>query len=125
VGRISRTALPLVHPPLPITHKIFMRRIDAIGIGFAIFIAGGLAYVILQQVGLDSLDAGIWSQVLLIAVLLGWVSTYVFRFATSQMTYNQQLEDYKEAVLQKRLEELTPEELAKIQEEIAREKGNG
>jgi membrane protein implicated in regulation of membrane protease activity len=102
-----------------------MRRIDVIGIGFAIFIAGGLAYVILQQVGLDSLDAGIWSQVLLIAALVGWVSTYVFRFATSRMTYNQQLEDYKEAVLQKRLEELTPEELAKIQEEIDREQGNG
>jgi membrane protein implicated in regulation of membrane protease activity len=102
-----------------------MRRIDAIGIGFAIFIAGGLAYVILQQVGLDSLDAGIWTQVLLMAGLVGWLFTYLFRFATHRMTYNQQLEDYKEAVLQKRLEELTPEELAKIQEEIDREKGNG
>lgn len=102
-----------------------MRRIDAIGISFALFIVGGLAYVLLQGLGLDSLNAGIWSQFLLIAVLLGWVSTYVFRFATSRMTYNQQLEDYKEAVLQKRLEELTPEELAKIQEEIDREKGNG
>jgi mRNA-degrading endonuclease toxin of MazEF toxin-antitoxin module len=37
------------------------------------------------------------------------------------MTYHQQVEDYKTAVLQKRLEELTPEELAKIQAEIEAE----
>jgi hypothetical protein len=37
------------------------------------------------------------------------------------MTYNQQVKDYKEAVLQKRLEEMTPEELARLQAEIAKE----
>jgi len=31
------------------------------------------------------------------------------------MTYHQQRQDYEEAVLQKRLEELTPEELATLQ----------
>lgn len=98
-----------------------MRRIDAISIAFAIFMAGGVAYIILQLVGLDRLDAGIWSQALLMAGLVGWLLTYLFRFATNRMTYSQQLEDYKEAVLQKRLEELTPEELAKLQEEIDRE----
>lgn len=34
------------------------------------------------------------------------------------MTYHKQREQYEEAYLQKRLEELTPEELAKIQAEI-------
>ncbi len=38
------------------------------------------------------------------------------------MTYNQQLKDYEDAVLQKRLDELTPEELAQIQTEIEQEK---
>jgi hypothetical protein len=38
------------------------------------------------------------------------------------MTYNQQVKDYKEAVLQKRLEEMTPEELAQLQAEIEQEK---
>ena len=37
------------------------------------------------------------------------------------MTYNQQLKDYEDAVLQKRLEEMTPEELEKLQQEIEQE----
>ena len=52
-----------------------MRRIDIIGIGFGIFAAGGLAYLILQAAGLNSLDAGIWSQVFLVGGLIGWLLT--------------------------------------------------
>jgi len=37
------------------------------------------------------------------------------------MTYNQQLQDYEDAVLQQRLDEMTPEELAQLQAEIAAE----
>ncbi|HAX85923.1 MAG TPA: DUF3007 domain-containing protein [Cyanobacteria bacterium UBA11370] len=99
-----------------------MRRIDAIGIAIGVFVAGGIIYIILQVAGLDSLEAGIWSQALLVGGLLGWVLTYLFRVATKNMTYNQQVEDYKEAVLQKRLESMTPEELAKLQEEVEQEK---
>lgn len=87
-----------------------MRRIDAIAITFGIFIAGGVSYAILQGIGLDSASAGIWSQVLLVGVLVGWVSTYLFRFATSNMTYHQQLRDYTQAVIEKRWETMTPEE---------------
>lgn len=99
-----------------------MRRIDIIGIGLGIFAAGGVAFAVLQVAGLDSLQAGIWSQLLLIGGLIGWVATYLFRVGTKQMTYNQQLQDYKDAVLQKQLEELTPEELAKLQAKIEEEK---
>lgn len=99
-----------------------MRRIDVIGIGLGIFIAGGLAYLVLQAAGLESMDAGIWSQVLLVVVLIGWLLTYLLRAVTQNMTYNQQLKDYEDAVLQKRLEELTPEELAKLQAEVEEEK---
>ena len=99
-----------------------MRRIDIIGIGIGIFVAGGLAYLVLQLAGLNSLEAGIWSQLLLVGGLVGWLLTYLFRVGTKNMTYNQQLKDYEDAVLQKRLEELTPEELAKLQAEIEQEK---
>lgn len=98
-----------------------MRRIDVIGIGLGIFAAGGLTYAILQAVGFDSVSAGIWTQALLVGGLIGWLITYGLRAVTQTMTYNQQLKDYEDAVLQKRLEELTPEELEKLQAEIAQE----
>ncbi len=78
--------------------------------------------MLLQVAGLDSMNAGIWSQVFLVGGLIGWLLTYLFRAVTQNMTYSQQLKDYEDAVLQKRLEELTPEELAKIQAEIEQEK---
>jgi hypothetical protein len=99
-----------------------MRRIDVIGIGIGIFVAGGIGYLILMTVGLDSLTAGIWSQAILVTGLVGWTLTYLFRVATKNMTYTQQLKEYEEAVLQKRLEEMTPEELEQLQAEIEQEK---
>lgn len=98
-----------------------MRRIDAIGIGIGVFAAGGIAYLILQAIGFESADAGIWSQVLLVASLVGWLLSYLFRVLTQSMTYNQQVKEYEDAVLQKRLEEMTPEELAELQAEVEQE----
>ncbi len=98
-----------------------MRRIDAIGIAFGVFAAGGIIYLLLQLAGLDSLEAGIWSQAVLVGGLLGWLLTYLFRAGTKNLTYNQQVKDYKDAVLQKRLEEMTPEELAQLRAEIEKE----
>lgn len=92
-----------------------MGHIDAISIALGAFLAGGLVYLLLQGLGLGSQTAGIWSQGILGIGLLSWVLTYLFRVGRQQMTYNQQLKNYQEAVLQKRLEELTPEELAQLQ----------
>jgi membrane protein implicated in regulation of membrane protease activity len=102
-----------------------MRRIDVVGITLGVFLVGGLAYLLLETIGLDSMSAGIWSQVLLVGALLVWLVTYLTRVLSQNMTYNQQLQDYKEAVLQKRLEELTPEELEKLQAEIEQENQEG
>jgi Protein of unknown function (DUF3007) len=99
-----------------------MRRIDVFAIGLAIFLLGGLGYIVLQAVGLDNINAGIWSQVVLILVILGWSGTYLFRVSSKNMTYDQQRAEYEQAVLQKRLDDLTPEELEKLQAEIAAEK---
>ena len=99
-----------------------MRKIDALAIGLGVFIAAGLVYVALQIIGIDSINAGIWTQTLLVIGLVGWSVTYLFRVGTKKMTYNQQLKDYEEAVMLKRLEEMSPEELAQLQEEIEREK---
>lgn len=99
-----------------------MRRIDVIYIGLATFAIGGGLYLLLQQLGFNNINAGIWSQVLLVFGLLIWVATYLARAFTKNMTYNQQLKDYEDAVLQKRLEEMTPEELAALQAEVEAEK---
>jgi hypothetical protein len=98
-----------------------MRRIDALGISLGIFVAAGLVYLALQLFGLDGIQAGIWTQTLLVIGLIGWSLTYLFRVGTKNMTYNQQLKDYEEAVMQKRLEEMSPEELAQLQQEIEQE----
>ena len=99
-----------------------MRRIDAIGISIAIFAAGGLLYFVLQVVGINSTNAGIWTQAVLVSGLVGWLLTYLFRVTNKNMTYNQQLKDYEEAVIDKRIAEMTPEELAELQAEVEQEK---
>jgi hypothetical protein len=98
-----------------------MRRIDVIGIGLIVFLAGGLFYLIFQFAGLDQFQAGIWSQAILVGIALIWTVTYITRFLTKKMTYHQQLKDYEDAFIKKRLEEMTPEELAKLQTEIEQE----
>ena len=95
-----------------------MRRIDAIGITFGVFMAGGGLYLLFVFAGLDSANAGIWSQAVFMLGLLGWVSTYLFRAATQKMSYVQQLKDYEEAVMAKRLEEMSEEELEQLQAEV-------
>jgi hypothetical protein len=99
-----------------------MRRIDAILITLGVFVAGGLAYLLLKVVGLEGVQAGIWSQVALVLGLLGWVSTYIYRAMNQKMSYVQQLKDYEEAVIQKRFEEMTPEQLAELQAELDRDR---
>ncbi|MGK7917366.1 MAG: DUF3007 family protein [Prochloraceae cyanobacterium] len=99
-----------------------MRRIDAIGIAIGIFAAGAIIYLVFQVAGLDSLQAGIWTQALLVGGLVGWMMSYLFRVSNTNMTYHQQLKQYEDAVLQKKLESMTPEELEKLQAEIEEEK---
>ena len=99
-----------------------MRRLDVILIGLGLLLGTGGLYLVLQRVGIDGIDAGIWTQTILVIGLLGWLATYGFRALTKTMTYNQQLKDYEDAFLQKRLDEMSPEELAQLQAEIEQEK---
>lgn len=99
-----------------------MRRIDVIGIGIGVFAAGGLLYLVFSWAGMDGLSAGIWSQVVFVGGLLGWTATYLTRVLGKKMTYNQQLQDYEEAVLEKRLAEMSPAEIAQLQAEVERER---
>lgn len=95
-----------------------MRRIDAMGLGLAVLLLGGGLFVGFRVFGFDSTSAGIWSQAIFISLLIIWVLSYVFRAGTGNMTLNQQLDDYEEAVLKKRLAEMSPEELADLQAKL-------
>lgn len=99
-----------------------MRRIDVFIIGIVVFAIGGAGYLGLKSAGLDNIDAGIWSQLILVGIVLAWSFSYVFRVATKNMTYNQQRREHEEAVIQQRYNDLTPEQLAKLQAEIEQEK---
>lgn len=99
-----------------------MRRIDAIGVAIGFFAFGGIAYLVFRFLGLNLENAGRWSQVVLFLGLLGWLATYAFRAVTHNMTYDQQVEEYKTAVLKKRLAEMSPAELEQLEAEVAQEK---
>jgi phosphotransferase system glucose/maltose/N-acetylglucosamine-specific IIC component len=99
-----------------------MRRIDVFIIGIVVFAIGGGGYLGLKSAGLDHIDAGIWSQLVLVGIVLAWSFSYIFRVATKNMTYDRQRQEYEEAVLQKRYDDLTPEQLAQLQAEIEQEK---
>ncbi len=102
-----------------------MRRIDVIGWGLGILLAGGGIYLTFRLVGFDSASAGIWSQAIFVAGLILWLLSYLYRAVTQTMTYNQQLDDYERAVLQKRLDEMSPEELAQLQAKLEQEQQVG
>jgi hypothetical protein len=100
-----------------------MRRIDVILLSLGILGGGLVVKIGLEQVGLDSLDAGVWTQAVLVLGLLGWISTYLVRAVTHNLTFHKQFRDYEDALLQKRYNELTPEELAQLQADVEQERG--
>jgi len=89
-----------------------------------LFVVPIAAYNILLAVmpGVDSLQLGINIGVgFTVLALVGWMGTYIFRVATKDMTYAQQLKDYENAVIAKRLEELDEDEVQALVEEVEKD----
>jgi len=77
----------------------------------------------LQATGMDAGLAGNWVQLIIfLGICIGWISTYLWRVATKNMTYVRQLEAYEEAVMRKRLEEMPESELEQMMADVEREK---
>eukprot|EP00471_Norrisiella_sphaerica_P003124 CAMPEP_0184486690 /NCGR_PEP_ID=MMETSP0113_2-20130426/8324_1 /TAXON_ID=91329 /ORGANISM="Norrisiella sphaerica, Strain BC52" /LENGTH=144 /DNA_ID=CAMNT_0026868687 /DNA_START=294 /DNA_END=728 /DNA_ORIENTATION=- len=75
-------------------------------------------YYGLQANGMTAERAGPWASFIYLVVgLVTWTFTYLYRVATKDMTYVQQLKDYEDAVMMKRLEEMSDDELQKMLEE--------
>lgn len=83
----------------------------------AIFI--GYAFEkILEFAGVDSITAGIWTSAVFFFGLLVWTFTYMTRVMTKSTTYAEQLAKYEQDVMIRRLEELDPDEIAALCEEV-------
>lgn len=98
-------------------------RKDVILIGVGLIALGYALYYGLQAMGMDAGFAGNWVQLIIfLGICVGWISTYLFRVATKQMTYVKQLEAYEDAVMKKRVDEMTEAELAELAAEVDSER---
>jgi predicted metalloprotease len=85
-----------------------------------------LGYWGFEAAGFEGFSAGIAAQGVLVAVVLVWTGSYLFRVVTGNMTYMEQRRRYRSAYesatddeLQQRFDALSPEE----QEALLRELG--
>lgn len=98
-------------------------RKDVLLIGLGVTLAGIGLESGLEFIGVDPLQAGnVVQLVLVLGLTVGWISTYIFRVSNKEMTYAQQLRDYEDKVMQKRLESLTEAELVALLEQVEEEK---
>ncbi|CAM6100413.1 unnamed protein product [Calypogeia fissa] len=103
--------------PFGYTRKdVILIGVGLIGVGFA------LKYG-LELFGVDSIKAGNAVQLIMVLGLtVGWISTYVFRVSSKEMTYAKQLKDYENKVMEKRLEEMPEAELESMLAQIEEDK---
>ncbi|KAJ4970262.1 hypothetical protein NE237_003361 [Protea cynaroides] len=98
-------------------------RKDVLLIGLGVMVLGIGLKSGLEFVGVDPLQAGnVVQLVMVLGLTIGWISTYIFRVSNKEMTYAQQLRDYEDKVMQKRLEGLTEAELEALLEQVEEEK---
>ncbi|XP_026413140.1 uncharacterized protein LOC113308905 [Papaver somniferum] len=98
-------------------------RKDVLLIGVGVTLLGVGLKSGLEFAGVDPLQAGnVVQLVLVLGLTLGWISTYIFRVSNKEMTYVQQLRDYEDKVLEKRIEGLTEAELVVLLEQVEEEK---
>ncbi|XP_059455626.1 uncharacterized protein LOC132185846 [Corylus avellana] len=98
-------------------------RKDVLLIGLGLTVFGIGLKTGLEFAGVDPLQAGnVVQLVLVLGLTVGWISTYIFRVSNKEMTYAQQLRDYENKVMEKRIEGLTEAELEVLLEQVEEEK---
>ena len=74
-----------------------MTRAKVFQIGFIVFLLGGFGYEIFQFLGLESISAGIATQLILILIIFAWTFSYLYRVFSGNMTFMEQRKRYREA----------------------------
>lgn len=88
-------------------------------VGTVACVIGGIGIKNLFQLyGVDELQSGIYTTGVTMVGLLAWTFTYFTRVATKSTTYAEQLKQYEQAVMIRRLEELTDEEIEALCAEV-------
>jgi len=110
---LARSIAEIVLPyPCPLVHNDVDEHLN-----------GFLAYCDLQAFGMDAGMAGNYVQLIIfLGICVGWIGSYLWRVATKNMTYVKQLEQYEEAVMMKRLEEMPETALEQLMGDIEEEK---
>jgi hypothetical protein len=100
-------------------------RGQALLVGVAVLALGGGGYWAFQAGGLEGFSPGVAASALLMLVVLGWTGSYLFRVVSGNMTYMEQRRRYRagydartDAELLARFDALSPEEQAKLLEEV-------
>ncbi|KAL0919230.1 hypothetical protein M5K25_011312 [Dendrobium thyrsiflorum] len=98
-------------------------RKDVLLIGVGLTVVGVGLKSGLEFAGVDPLQSGnVVQLVLVLGLTVGWIFTYIFRVSNKDMTYAQQLRDYENKVMEKRLESLSEAEMEALLEQVEEEK---
>ena len=93
-------------------------RLDVILICVGIGAAGVGGKAALEATGMDPLQAGNVVSFSVLVLMCAWTFIYVAKVDRKDMTYMKQLTAYEEAVMKKRLEEMSQEEYEELMRDI-------
>ncbi len=92
-----------------------MRKRDVLLWGGLLFVGGGSLVRLMQ----GNVNGQVISALLFGLVIVGWTASYLLRVFTGRMAFNEQVELFKDAQLQNYLDQLSPDELAALEAELA------
>ena len=102
-----------------------MTKGKVVQIGILVSILGLISYKLAPQFGVDNFTASKISNFILIAIVITWVSSYVFRVLNGKMTFMEQRKRYRkeyEKIVNDKLEikfnSLSKEEQKKLMEDL-------
>ena len=102
-----------------------MTKGKVIQIGIFVSLIGLISYKFAPQIGIDNFTASTISSCILILIVVGWVSSYVYRVVSGKMTFMEQRKRYRkeyEKVVSDKLEtkfnSLSKEEQEKLMEDL-------